>query len=224
MRTFIKSILAVGIFAFAAGSANASVIDFSTGLGGAGGTINIGTNITGSGIFIDTVTIIGAPLNNGIYDVEGTGACADSLGGCGVLSFNRDLSTITLVGSIPSLGINSPINLLTGDLSGGVTVGINDGATGAINVSGHDTKAPQLLFALGMDAGTSFNLFGGVIGFSNSGQGPYTADSTDIHNNSGSGGSASGQNVVPEPGSLLLFGTGLMGAATKLRRRFSKNA
>src|SRR5678815_5501544 len=72
MRTLIKSILAVGIFALAAGSANASVIDFSTGLGGAGGTINIGTNITGSGIFIDTVTIIGAPLNNGIYDVEGT--------------------------------------------------------------------------------------------------------------------------------------------------------
>jgi hypothetical protein len=55
-----------------ASSARAStVIDFGTGFGGAGGTLNIGANITGSGIFIDTVTIIGALVNNGVFDVEG---------------------------------------------------------------------------------------------------------------------------------------------------------
>jgi hypothetical protein len=223
MKMFIRSVLAVGVLALAAGSANAAVIDFSTGNGGVGGILNISaTNVTGTGILIDTVTIAGATLN-GVFNVNGSGTCADVLGGCGMLSFDRNANTISLVGSIPGLGINSPIALLTGDLSGGVIVGMNDGATGGVTLVGHDTKNPDLLSAIGLDPGTQFNLFGGVIGFSNTGAGPYTADSTDIHNNSGSG-TASGQTLVPEPGSLLLFGTGLFGAATKLRRRFSQKA
>ena len=226
MKKFIRSVLAVGVFTLAAGSANAAVIDFSTGNAGIGGILTIGaTNITGSGILIDTVTIAGATVN-GVFNVNGLGACADALGGCGLLSFDRNANTISLIGSIPSLGINSPVTLLTGDLNGGagVTVTMNDGATGGVNVSGHDTKHPDLLSAVGLAPGTTFNLFGGVIGFSNTGASPYTADSTDIHNNSGPGGGGSGQTLVPEPGSLMLFGTGLMGAATKLRRRFSKKA
>jgi len=224
MKTFIKSVLVAAVFALGAGTASATVIDFSNGFAGPGGTITIGANITGSGIFIDALTITGAPVNNGVYDVEGAGVCADAFGGCGLLSFDKNLNTITLVGSIPALGILAPINLLSGDLSGGVTVGINDATMGAITASGHDTKARELLFAIGMDPATPFNFFGFTGGFSGGQGSPYTAISTDIINTSVPGAGGSGETLVPEPGSLVLFGTGLFGAATKLRRRYSKKA
>src|SRR5262245_42992120 len=90
MRSFVRALfVGAAAIALSAGSAHAAtIIDFGTGFGGAGGTINIGVNVTGSGIFIDTVTIVGAPVNNGVYDVEGAGVCGDAVGGCGLLSFD----------------------------------------------------------------------------------------------------------------------------------------
>src|SRR5262245_59149373 len=153
MRGFVKTVLGgIAAIALSASAANAAtVIDFGTGFGGAGGTINIGANVTGSGIFIDTVTIVGAPVNNGVFDVEGAGVCGDAVGGCGLLSFDKNLNTITLVGSIPALGILAPVNLLSGDLSGGVNVLINNGVTGSITASGLDSKSRELLLAIGLD-------------------------------------------------------------------------
>src|SRR5262244_207331 len=104
MRGFVKAVLGgIAAIALTASTASAAtIIDFGTGFGGAGGTINIGANVTGSGIFIDTVTIVGAPVNNGVFDVNGAGLCASGGGGsCGLLSFDKNLNTITLVGSIP---------------------------------------------------------------------------------------------------------------------------
>jgi PEP-CTERM motif len=216
MKSLVKHfVLAAAVFGLATASANAAtVIDFGSGFGGAGGTVNIGANVTGSGIFIDTVTILGAPVNNGVYDVEGAGVCGDPVGGCGLLSFDKNLNTISIVGSIPALGILAPVNLLSGDLSGGVNVLINNGVTGAITASGFDTKSRELLLAIGLDPSTQFAFFGFETAVNGTGQGsPYTAISTDITNTS-----------VPEPGSITLFGTGLLALARSLRRRYSAKA
>jgi hypothetical protein len=230
MNRFVKTVLIAAIaFTVSTSSASAvTVIDFLNSGGGAGGTLTIsGSNVSGSGIFVDTVTIVGANANNGTFDVNGAGACLDASGGCGLLSFNNSGSgTITLVGSIPALGILSPITLLSGDLSGGVTVQQNDGVNGSVTASGNDTKAAALLQALNLDLGTQFGLFGFTLGANTSGGGsPYTAFSVDIANTS-QGGGGGGQPVtpVPEPGSLLLFGTGLIALSSQLRRRFGNRS
>src|SRR5687767_13986520 len=121
---------AVAAVVLMAGSAQAAtVIDFSTGLAGEGGTISWdGTNLIGANIPIGAVAIAGAPTANGVYVVSGT---ASGQGGSnfGSLNFNTSAENnfVTISGCIGDLGVGTdsgscvPVDLMNGTFDGWTT-------------------------------------------------------------------------------------------------------
>ena len=213
MKNLVRAVIGIAaMLALTPASARATtIIDFGTGSGGDGGLVTIGANITGTDIFIDSVIISGALQNNGTFDVDGAGVCADATGGCGLLNFDRNANTISIVGTIPQLGILAPVTLLSGNLSCGVSVQNSNDSVVSLTACGTDTKSTALLLAIGLPTNTSFALFGFETAANINATGsPYTAFSTDITNRS-----------VPDGGTTVgLLGLGMLGVGY-LRRRMA---
>jgi hypothetical protein len=203
------------------------VLDFGTGDAGSAGTVTVsGSNVSGSGIAIDTLTVTGDGAFDGVYDVDGI-VNGSGESGVGSLDFNTATNTITITGSIScqsgSGGACTPTQILLGStivssttLLGGtgafsnLTISAN-GVLAFVTFNAPDQKAPSLLSVLGI-SGNQWQLAGFSLSANNAGTGnPYTAFSTDISN-----------TQVPEPGSMVLFGTGIMALGRSARRRWAR--
>ena len=204
-RLLLLTCVLSGVLASSASAA--IVIDFGTSTIGNGGLVTVsGSNAIGSNIPLGSMTVtIGSTTS--VYDTSGAATSSNQdPNRSAALNFNTSANTIQVIGGIPTLGIANGTVLLSGTFSS-FTVS-NFGVAAVVSGNGIDTKNPALLAALGIPTNTAFTFFGFSISNVLRPGGGFVATSTDI-NNTG----------VPEPTSIVLLGTVLIGVCRLLRQR-----
>jgi hypothetical protein len=203
------------------------LIDFGTGLAGAGGHMKYdgaGGALTGSGILLGVMTAVGTPSNSGVHITSGPAACAFpswcaeldfTTGGLdsyenGVYSFSPGGSFV-ITGGIPGTGIVNEA-LLWGTFT---SDSVLDGGQLKFNASGADNLNPTLLSYLGITPGTPFEFIGSVIGANLGNPGSYYGGAFDVTTVSSDISSIN----TPEPATLamMLVGGALFGVRKRQR-------
>jgi hypothetical protein len=224
MRAILKSvclIVAVGFMTVA--PASAAIINFEN-LTTDGGTLSYAGGaapLVGTNILFDTVIVTGGTMNDGSYACVGCVLNFTTGGHVGsVLSteFWAAGGTFTVTGAVT--GVVGNTTLLSGSFGAGGMVGTFGTGGFTVGGSGLDSKNPDFLAFFGLTnpfiyTNTDFTAAsctgGGGAAFS------CEVSESDLTNTD-----VGVPGAVPEPASLLLLGTGLVGIGQRVRRRMKK--
>jgi hypothetical protein len=225
----VAGIAAVTLVALASSARANPVLDFSTGLADPGGMITLFSDgsVSGVGIPIGRLAIAGAPAGNGGYAVAGSVMQFDTFTQTFDTYGSLDFATGGMAGSnfieidgyLPSRGsfggvgsASSPLALMNGSFS---NFSLNHDLSGNVNGLG-GAVGWALTSPLATLVGLSTDLQYTFLGWS------MTTDPLTAQNPSGSVISTDIRaTAVPEPGSIMLLGSGLLFAAGSMKRRFN---
>jgi len=175
-----------------------------------------------AGGYVD-VTRFGGLHNSAVFVPVGTGAMAEAVGSAGftltVSAGDTSLATWTLTNTDPSLIFLNKITAVSIDLTLSGRSLFDSGSTPSTPYSGPGIPGVIYIAGNGISGATEFVLWSDP---SNLGD-MYAATTITFSTSLGPGDSSSWSDdtdvVVPEPGTIVLMGAGILGLAGTLRRK-----